>query len=300
MVDVLALLPTSLAIGSDTPAPIHLYGGGSAANTAAWLVQAGAVTTFVGRIGDDVLGRAALDELAGAGVELVVSVDPVRPTGTCIVLVDATGERTMVPAAGANSGLGEAPLPNDLISPGTHLHVSAYAVFNPGALPAADALIAQAIARGASISVDAASSAPLAEFGAERFLGWLSTAGPDALLFANLDEAEALGGRHESVEETARLLGARCGAVVVKRGRDGAVWSDGAQVVSIPTQPVTAVDSTGAGDAFAAGMLAALLGGEPVDSALGAANSLARRAITRLGARPTPSPHSTPRARPVQ
>src|SRR5437762_609565 len=105
MVDVVALLPSRLHTGSDTPAPISVLGGGSAANTAAWLVAAGVPTTFAGRVGDDPFGRMAIDELAANGIDVAVSVDPERPTGICIVLVDADGERTMVPSAGANAGL---------------------------------------------------------------------------------------------------------------------------------------------------------------------------------------------------
>lgn len=288
MVDVLAQLPGPLAVGSDTPAPVTLHGGGSAANTAAWLVRAGVPTTFVGRVGDDALGRLALDELASAGIDLEVSVDPVRPTGTCIVLVDATGERTMVPAAGANSGLGDVPLGDTLVAPGDHVHVSAYALFNTGARPAADGLVSLARAAGATVSVDAASSAPLTGFGPSAFLDWVAGAAEGVLLFANQDEAFVLAGDHGggAVPGAARVLGARCGEVIVKCGRDGAVWSDGTDVITVGTEHVTAVDSTGAGDAFAAGVLAARLRGADVESALRAGNTLAAQAIRRPGARP--------------
>ena len=286
MVDVLAQLPGELAVGSDTPAPITLFGGGSAANTAAWLVRAGVATTFVGRVGDDALGRMALDELSQAGIDLAVSVDPARPTGTCIVLVDATGERTMVPAAGANSGLGEEPVADGLVTADTHLHISAYALFNPGARPAVSALTAMAAEHGAGISVDAASSAPLAAFGAEAFLTWWRGLGPGALLFANRDEAQVLAGGTADIQTLASQLGSVAQPVIVKCGADGAVWSDGTEVVHAAAEHVEAVDSTGAGDAFAAGVLASLLAGEPIPVALAAGNSLAASAITRAGARP--------------
>ena len=286
MVDVLAQLPGPLAVGSDTPAPIRLLGGGSAANTAAWLVTAGVPTTFVGRVGDDVLGRMALDELGRAGIDLVVGVDPERPTGTCIVLVDATGERTMVPAAGANSGLGETSLDPALVDADTHVHISGYALFNPGSRPAADQLADLARRSGTTFSVDAASSAPLVEFGPERFLDWVASVGSATLLFANRDEALVLAGQSGSDEKAALALGTRCGQAIVKCGADGAVWSDGSEVVTVRAVPVVALDSTGAGDAFAAGVLAARLAGAAIGDALGAGNDLAAAAITRAGARP--------------
>ena len=286
MVDVLARLPRALALGSDTPAPITLHGGGSAANTAAWLVRAGMAATFVGRVGDDALGRVALDDLATAGIDLEVSVDPQRPTGTCIVLVDAAGDRTMIPAAGANSGLGEVRLDEHLLAAGDHVHVSAYAVFNPGSRPAADRMAELARAAGATFSVDAASSAPLAQFGPEEFLEWVVAASDRPLLFANRDEALVLAGRGAPDQTTALALGARCAEVIVKCGADGAVWSDGLEVVSVPAETTAVLDSTGAGDAFAAGVLAARLTGAGPGRALRAGNELAAEAITRPGARP--------------
>jgi sugar/nucleoside kinase (ribokinase family) len=285
MVDVLAQLPSQLATGSDTPAPISLLSGGSAANTAAWLVAAGVPTAFVGRVGNDALGRMVLDELAQLGLDLEVSVDPERPTGACIVLVDGGGERTMVPSAGANAGLGEAGFRSALLGPGDHLHVSAYAVFQDGARAAADAAVAAAGEVGASVSVDAASAAPLETFGAERFLSWL----PSGLVLANGDEAAVLTGTDDP-ERAARLLAERCGEAIVKCGARGAVWSDGRAVRSCAAETDVVIDSTGAGDAFAAGVLAARLQGQDVGWCLMAGNRLAARAIATVGARPPRQP----------
>ncbi len=281
MMDVLARLPGPLAVGSDTPAAVALYGGGSAANTAAWLVVAGLPATFFGRVGDDELGRAALAELARAGVDSAVSVDPDRSTGVCIVLVDVDGERTMVPSAGANAGLGEIEFPARLLGSGSMVHVSGYALFTPGSRPAALAAIARARAAGCPISVDAASTAPLAQAGVQRFLAWI---GRDLLVFANQDEARLLTGADPSA--AARLLGRQCGEAIVKCGADAAVWSDGTHVLEVPVSEASVVDSTGAGDAFAAGVLAARAAGSDVATSLRAGHALAARAIGQLGARP--------------
>lgn len=278
MVDVLARLPGPLAAGSDTPAPIALLGGGSAANTAAWLAAVGAPVTLVARVGDDALGRAAMDELIRAGVELAVSVDRFRPTGMCIVLVDPSGERTMVPSAGANEGRVTAD-----IRTRQHLHVSGYSLLRPTTSHAIARIVAQGRAVGGSVSVDAASAAPLRDFGPDRFLDQIGT----VLLFANADEAAVLTGLGDP-GASARQLGGRCGQAIVKCGPDGAVWSDGAAIIEAPAEPISPVDSTGAGDAFAAGVLAAL-GREPdISAALRAGQQLAAQAIVRRGARPTP------------
>jgi sugar/nucleoside kinase (ribokinase family) len=276
MVDVVATLPGPLAFGSDTPAPIGIHGGGAAANVAAWLVAAGASATFVGRIGDDAFGLRAVEELTAAGVEPLVTIDPLRPTGTCIVLVNERGERTMVPCSGANDAGGEAAL---LPPAADWLYLSGYALLNEGSRPFALEALAVARSRGWSVAIDAASSAPLAGVGAADFLAW---SGEDVVLFANLDEALVLTGIDEPAA-AAQALALRCGTAIVKRGVRGAVWSDGSGVRSVPAVTTTVVDSTGAGDAFAAGFLARH---SDVDDALALATELAARAVGRVGARP--------------
>jgi len=280
MVDIVAQLPGPLAFGSDTPAPIGIYGGGAAANVAAWLVAAGATATFVGRIGDDSLGLRAVEDLTAAGVAPIVTIDPQRATGTCIVLVNAAGERTMVPCAGANDAASDVEL---LPTAGDWLYVSGYALLNAGARPFGLGALAAARERGWSIAVDAASSAPLREAGSETFFEWVGT---DVLLLANGDEAEVLTG-HPDPAAAAQALARRVGAAIVKSGVQGAVWSDGSDVRSVPAVATAVIDSTGAGDAFAAGFLAAFHAApEDVDAALRLAVVLAARAVGRVGARP--------------
>jgi len=98
MVDVVARIADPLAHASDTPARISVQGGGSAANTAAWAASIGTDVALVCRVGDD--------DRAGdlRGVDVHAAVDSERPTGTCIVLVEPGGERTMLPDPGANDG----------------------------------------------------------------------------------------------------------------------------------------------------------------------------------------------------
>jgi len=159
MVDVLARLPGPLAPGSDTPAPVALFGGGAAANVAAWLCAAGGHATFVGRVGADALGRTAVEELRAAGVEVSVVVDASRPTGSCIVLVDPSGERTMVPSAGANDG----PLDPAALPPSADwLYVSGYALLKDAPRPGALAMLQAARERGWRVAIDAASAASAA------------------------------------------------------------------------------------------------------------------------------------------
>jgi sugar/nucleoside kinase (ribokinase family) len=281
MVDVLARLPGPLAVGSDTPAPVGFLGGGAAANVAAWLVAAGTAATFVGRVGADPAGQEAVAGLQDAGVATAVSVDETRPTGCCIVLVEPGGERTMIPSAGANGGLGlvdaRAALPDEADA----LYLSGYALLAVGARPFALDAIALARARGWLVAVDAASAAPLAGLTVDEFDRWL---GGGAVVFANDDEAAVLTGCRGS--DAARALALRSGEAVVKSGRSGAAWSDGQQVMTVAAPQVPVVDTTGAGDAFAAGFLHARLQGGDAAQWLQFGTELAGRAVQAVGARP--------------
>ncbi len=283
MVDVLAVMSAPLARGSDTPARVSTHGGGAAANVAAWLASDGVPTTYVGCVGDDALGRSALTTLAGQGVSVRAAVSPDRPTGTCVVLVEPGGERSMLPDPGANAALRPEDVPREVFRPGSHLHLSGYTLLREGSRAAGLRALAMARAAGMTVSVDPSSAALLQAVTAEGFLGWTRGAN---LLLPNGDEATALTGRADPVE-AAGALSSSYGEVVVTLGAEGALWQGGFISARGPAERgLDVVDSTGAGDAFVAGFLATwLLHPEP-ESALAAGNRLAARAVRRLGARP--------------
>jgi ribokinase len=273
MVDVVAHVSGPLARGSDTPAQVSVRGGGSAANTAAWAGRLEARVALVCRVGADERGSEAVDDLHVAGVEVRAEVDDVRPTGTCVVLVEPGGERSMLPDPGANEVGAE--LPPDLLAPGGHLHVVGYALLRPGTRAAALAAMERVRAAGMTVSIDPSSWALLAP-------GALPAAD---LLLPNAREAAVLTGEHDP-ERAARALAAGGGEVVVKLGAQGALWTDGAAVVRVPAAPAAVVDTTGAGDAFAAGLLVARLAGAGPREALEAGCRVAARAVAQVGARP--------------
>jgi sugar/nucleoside kinase (ribokinase family) len=283
MVDVLAAMSTGLARGSDTPATITTAGGGSAANVAAWLAGQGVPTSYVGRVGDDALGRESVAGLTERGVTAWVSIDPELTTGTCIVLVEPGGERSMLPDAGANATLAPDHVPQRPFRPGGHLHLSGYTLLNPGSREAGLAALSLAAAADMTVSLDPSSAALLEQVGAARFLAM--TRGAD-LLLANRDEAAVLAGTNDP-HQAAEQLGDTYREVVVKVGANGALWQQGFITASAPAErDIDVVDTTGAGDAFAAGFLASwLLHPEP-ETALAAGNRLAARAVGKVGARP--------------
>ncbi len=294
MTDVVATLPGPLREGTDTHADVRVLGGGSAANTAAWLARAGHRTTFVARVGDDLLGRSGTAELERTGVVCRFAVDAVRPSGTCIVLVGPDGERTMVPDPGANQGLVPQDVPDDVLRADDHLHLSGYTVLVEGSRAAGLETLRRARAAGMTTSVDVASAGPLADAGASRFLSWVE--GVDVLL-ANEAEAALLAGMGEPAGDTSARLAAAASAatslsgrfpcVVVKVGARGALLRTSAGVGSHrPAVPTDVVDTTGAGDAFASAFLPAWLDGVGADTALAAGNAAAAVVVARVGARP--------------
>ncbi|HEY2950268.1 MAG TPA: PfkB family carbohydrate kinase [Micromonosporaceae bacterium] len=282
--DVLAVLAEPLAPDSDTRASIRLVGGGQAANTAAWLAHTGAAVTLVGAVGTDDAGAARLTELAAAGVTIAVSRHAEAATGTILVLTRGQ-DRTMVTDRGANLLLQPSDVDNALAQApaATHLHLSAYPLLDPVSRPAGRHALAAARARGLTTSVDAASAEPLRQAGAAAFLEWVR--GAD-LLLANAAEAAVLAGAGDPAERAARLT-EWVGSAVVKLGPDGALWAGPAgAVIRLGAAAVPVVDPTGAGDAFAAGLLAAWVAGADRASALRAGIELGAQAVGVLGARP--------------
>jgi sugar/nucleoside kinase (ribokinase family) len=283
MVDVMTVMSGPLARGSDTPASVTTTGGGSAANVAAWLAAEGVRTTYVGRVGADALGPQAVSALGSAGVDVRVTTDQERPTGTCVVLVEPGGERSMLPDPGANGALDPADLPHGVFRPGRHLHLSAYSLLREGSRQAAATALALAASGDMTVSLDPSSAALLEQVSARTFLTW--TRGVD-LLLANEEEAELLGGSRDP-RQSAAALGEHYREVVVKLGPQGALWQQGFITASAPAERSGDVlDTTGAGDAFAAGFLASwLLHPEP-ETALAAGNRLAARVVGKVGGRP--------------
>ena len=283
MIDVVAAATRPLRYGSDTSAHISTHGGGGGANTAAWLAVEGGEVALVGRVGDDTLGRGAIEELRVTGVQPHIVVDPRATTGTCVVVVAPDGERTMLPDAGANANLVPGDLPDALFRGGAHLHLSGYTLLNNGSRMAGLAALDLARLRRMSVSVDPSSSGPLGDVGVDRFLDWID--GVD-LLLANEDEACVLGDSGDWQIAGTRLA-ERYRNVVVKVGREGAAWfTRGAATVTSPPVALTVVDTTGAGDAFAAGLLAAWQSGLDPAACLSEGNRRAGLAVSRMGARP--------------
>lgn len=282
MVDVIVRTSADPAPGSDALARVSDQEGGSAANVAAWLADLGVPVELIARVGDDDRGARARDALASVGVRLSVATDPSLPTGRCVVVVTPDGERMMFPDPGANARLDIADLDTAIWQPGDHLHASGYSMLRDGSRAAALTALEEARSLALSVSVDASSEAPLRDVSPREFLSWLTEGD---LLLANAAEAAALTG-HSDPDRAVDALAARGLLAIVKAGPGGAYAGQGAQRWHVAAEPVRVYDTTGAGDAFAAGFLAAWTAGGDVQAALRLATRVAARAVIQPGGRP--------------
>jgi sugar/nucleoside kinase (ribokinase family) len=273
--DIVVWATEPIRAATDSAAQVFRARGGSAANVAAH-AAARTPTRFIGRVGDDGAGRTLEAALAASGVDVRVQRD--GRTGAVVLIVAPDGERTMFPDRAAAAELhGVDPGWLDGI---TWLHVPTYGLEHEPMRGEVRRLVGLARERGARVSIDASSTGLLDGLGVERVLGWYDDLRPD-VLFANENEAQLLGvaGGGPVAASVARRL-------VVKHGpQPTEVFDDGERVARVPVAPVAGVrDLTGAGDAFAAGYVAASIGGADATEACLAGHDAAASVLTAPGA----------------
>jgi sugar/nucleoside kinase (ribokinase family) len=258
LLDVVVRLEGPIAEDTDTYGRTRVGAGGQAANVTAWLVALGGQARFVGKRARDTAGRLVSEELQARGVE-VAGPEVETGTGTVVSIATADGKRTMLSDRGVAPELQPDELDGTWFERCERLHLPAYSLLLS---PIREAALAAARLAPA-VSVDLSSTAAIRTAGVEQLRRVIAELGPD-IVFANENEA-ALVGRLD-VE-----------TVVVKRGARGCSVYTGGEERAYPAEPAEAADSTGAGDAFAAGFL---LGGP------GLAVHAAARCVGQMGAMP--------------
>lgn len=281
MVDIFLLSDLQRAEQGDG---ILLRGGGSAANTAAWLARTGAETVFIGRTGEDAAGAMLTQELAACGVIPCIRTVPEAETGAVLVRVDDDGtERVMRSSRGANTALSPDDLATADVPALTCIHLTGYALLGPAGLDLLEAAARIAKARQALLSFDPSSPSVIERIGAATLLQAMNRCGV-AILLPNAAEAAAMTGK--TVPAAAQALREYVPTVLIKAGANGAVFATASSSGAVPIRPARPIDPTGAGDAFDAGAIAALVAGKSVADACREGVMLASEVLVHYGGRP--------------
>src|SRR6478735_4758134 len=236
LLDVVVRTSGSSGPEAEGSADTRVGAGGQAANVAAWAASLGAEVRFVGKRGSDAAAELAAREVSSRGVDLFGPVEEGR-NGVDVSLVSADGSRTMLTDRGVAPFLRAEDLDVRWFAGCEWLHLSGYSLLRRPIEEAAAKAAGAIQAQGGRISIDLASASGIAEYGPEKLLDRLELLQPE-LVFANEGELAAIGGEVP-------------GTLVLKRGADG-FRVDG---TDHPALPVDVVDTTGAGDALAAGYL---------------------------------------------
>jgi 2-dehydro-3-deoxygluconokinase len=258
---------------------VHI--GGAESNVACALAQQGIPVGWIGRVGEDHFGRLILDTLTRQGVDVTgAETDPNRPTGLYVKELTATGTRMRYYRSGsAATAMTPALAARPAMRDARWLHLSGITpALSDGCAALTEAIVTRPTP-GRTVSFDL-NWRPALWTGRDPAL-LLRLARRCDLVFVGQDEAETMWGLTEPDQVRRLIPGPR--TLVVKRGAEGAVAYEGGQTVRVGALPVTVVEATGAGDAFAAGFLAGSVRGLPLQARLGLAVRAARAALLTPG-----------------
>ena len=272
--DVVVWLSAEPNLGTDTDSIIQRTRGGSAANVAMFASLTGTESRFIGQVGNDALGQQLCLALQQAGVDVCVVSE--GRTGSIVVLVQPNGERSFLTDRGVASHL--SLVDASLMANVGILHVPSYSLVTEPLASTSLLYIKAAQSLGAVISVDASSTSVLEYFGVARYKSLIQSIQPQVFL-CNEDEAGLLG-----VGATQGMPGAAL--TVIKRGAHSTLAiSQNNERSEVAVAPVAnIVDTTGAGDAFAAGFLPTFVASNDVEVAIARGHAVAARVLRSPGA----------------
>ena len=279
--DVSVFIDSEIHKGGDTQAFITTQGGGAAANVARWLAHMGCDTFLCSRVADDTNGLILQKELDAFNVRHSDYRVPHEKTGTVVVLVSENGERTMFPDSGSNSGVSSADLPP--LDGFTAAYLSGYALINSQSRTNVLEMIQILKAKGIPLVFDPGTVGALRRIPNSMLQEWIRMM--DILL---LNEEEALYISQISDLHGALIaLATKAPVVVIKRGDAGVTAiSEQVRTVELPALDVEVIDTTGAGDSFAAGFIASWFDEGIVEKAVENGIAQASRCCAMVGARP--------------
>jgi sugar/nucleoside kinase (ribokinase family) len=278
--DVISQLKEPINYGNDTASKISSHPGGQAANVATWITRTNSKAHLVARTGNDPVGFALISDLDKYGVEHLNLMHSGRPTGVVVILVDANGERTMFPDNGANADLEVSDLPP--LDDVDCVYLSGYALLDFRSRDAVLAMIKKVKAAGKPIYFDPTTTGAMKIVSREEVLSWVALM--DGILL-NSEEALYLG-EATDVESAEKNLAQLTPLVVIKLGSKGAMGMHDGHVAKVSAVTTNVVDTTGAGDSFAAGFIPKWLETSDLTQALTSGAALAAKCVASVGARP--------------
>jgi sugar/nucleoside kinase (ribokinase family) len=267
-------------LGSVAGVPFHRCAGGSAANTILGIADFGGKTAYAGKTADDELGRFFLQDMREIGV--TIEVPPATgQTGTCVILITPDAQRTMLTHLGVSATLGPDDIDGKQIAQAQYVYIEGYLFAGKSTRDAALLAIAEAKADGVKVAFTVSDPFLIAS---HRDEFWQLISGPVDLLFCNLEEARSLTGLTDAVD-CAREIHRHAASVALTLGENGSLILHEGQVLPIEGVSVEAIDTTGAGDMYAAGLLYGITAGLTWRSAGRLASHAAARIVSQLGAR---------------
>lgn len=267
----------------DAMGPAVEISGGSAANTAVGVASFGGRAGFVGKVRDDQLGTVFAHDIRAAGVDFASTPAPTGPpTGRCLVLISPDAQRTMSTFLGTAGLLGPDDVPGERVASSAITFLEGYLWEEPSAKEAIQQAIEAAHAAGRRVAFTLSDSFCV-ERNREEFVALIESS--IDILFANEAELDSLYGEADFDAGLRRLAGV-VELAAVTRGPNGSVLVQGDRVVEVAAEPVEVVDTTGAGDLYAAGVLYGLAAGHDLEVAGRLGSLAAGEVISHVGARP--------------
>ena len=269
----------------DDMGPGRELSGGSAANTVAALAALGLNTGFIGQLGEDDLGAIFSHDIRSLGVQFdTPPSSDAGPTGRCLILVTSDAQRTMSTFLGAAQRLDSKAIREDLVAAAGILYLEGYLWDPPEPRAAIEAAIAIARSAGTKVAFTL-SDAFVVERHRADFVRLIEEGRID-ILFAN--EMEFLHLAHDTDLDSAfGRFAEKVPTLVVTRSEHGALACAGGRRAKVAAEPIERlVDTTGAGDLFAAGFLAGEALGKPLEESLRLGAVAASEVIQHYGARP--------------
>ena len=268
-------------LGQLDASSLNRCAGGSAANTIVGIAEFGGQAAYLGKVGNDSLGQFFLDEMRGLGISIEATPAVDEPTGTCAILITSDAQRTMLTNLGASAILSADDIVESEVKQSKYIYIEGYLLCGPVTRSAAYRAIELAQKHGVKIAFTA-SDPFLVNTNRDEILQLVE--GPVDMFFCNEEEARSLTGKQNPID-CAHAIHQHCENVALTLGASGSIIMHGGELIPIEGVAVDAVDTTGAGDMYAGGLLYGITNGLPWKQAGQLASQAAARIVSQKGAR---------------